>query len=306
MATVADYYKTDFSLPIWLEGQWNVTINGKAHTIDCLILTDFVAKSKYMAVYFGKDVVDGMILLEVLNRIDAMLERIDKVILGRTARVGTSGGVEKLEDNRVKLVFRSPGDSEETIDHDLRFTGRVYFYSENRLAADLVTRLEEASSAKGISLICRGPEYAATRDELETPRAFISHDSRDKEDIARVIATTLRNMLCPVWFDEFFLRVGDSLRESIEHGLKTCRKCIFILTPNFLSKGGWPKREYDAIFTRELVEDRKLILPVWAGVSKEEVYEYSPILADRVALHWKPGEEKDVCRQLFSALVRSS
>jgi hypothetical protein len=91
-------------------------------------------------------------------------------------------------------------------------------------------------------------------------------------------------MLCPVWFDEFSLAVGDSLRESIEAGLKTCHMCILVLTPNFLAKGGWPKREYDSIFTRELIENKKLILPVWAGVSKEEVYEYSPILAES-ALH---------------------
>jgi hypothetical protein len=105
-----------------------------------------------------------------------------------------------------------------------------------------------------------------------------------------------------VWYDEFSLQVGDSLREGIESGLKSCHMCIFILTPNFLSKGGWAKREYDAIFTRELVEERQLILPVRAGVSQRDVYEYSPVLADRLAVDWALGEE-EVCRRLFAQLV---
>lgn len=78
--------------------------------------------------------------------------------------------------------------------------------------------------------------------------------------------------------------------------------CIFVLTPNFLAKDGWPKREYEIIFTRELVEEKRLILPLWAGVSRDDVYEYSPILADRVAVNWELGEE-EVCRRLFNKLV---
>jgi len=49
--------------------------------------------------------------------------------------------------------------------------------------------------------------------------AFISHDSEDK-DIARCIAINLRKRICPVWYDEFSLKVGDNLRVSIEKGLK--------------------------------------------------------------------------------------
>ena len=71
--------------------------------------------------------------------------------------------------------------------------------------------------------------------------------------------------------------------------------------PNFLAKGGWPKREYDLVFTRELVEARKLILPVWADVTQAEIFEYSPVLADRYALNWKSGEE-EVCKQLYAKL----
>lgn len=144
--------------------------------------------------------------------------------------------------------------------------------------------------------------YAAKRNEFEQPLAFISHDSRDKGDIARPLALELQKLMCPVWYDEFSLKVGNSLCESIENGLKDCRKCIFILTPNFLGNGGWTKREYDSIFTRELVERQNLILPIWFNVSRREVYEYSPVLADRVASKWERGVQV-IARELAQAIM---
>ena len=35
-----------------------------------------------------------------------------------------------------------------------------------------------------------------------------------KKGIARPIASELRSLMCPAWFDEFSLKVGDSLREK--------------------------------------------------------------------------------------------
>ena len=109
-------------------------------------------------------------------------------------------------------------------------------------------------------------EYAKQRDELAVPLAFISHDSKDKSDVARPLANLLLTRMCSVWYDEYSLRVGDHLRDSIEKGIKECKKCILILTPNFLTNNGWTKTEFDSIFTRERIEQQKLILPVWYKV----------------------------------------
>ncbi|WP_271623767.1 hypothetical protein [Bradyrhizobium sp. CCBAU 11430] len=90
-------------------------------------------------------------------------------------------------------------------------------------------------------------------------------------------------------------------RAHCKSPLKECPKCILILTPNFLTNNGWSKREYDSIFTRELVERQQVILPVWSDVDAAGVYEYSPILADRVAVNWSLGVE-EVARRLVRAL----
>ena len=110
-------------------------------------------------------------------------------------------------------------------------------------------------------------------------------------------------MLCPVWYDEFSLKVGDNLRESIEKGLKECKKCILILSQNFIANNGWTKKEFDSIFTREIVEEKKLVLPVWYKVTKECVYDYSPSLLNVKGADWEMLGEDEVCRQLHRVIM---
>jgi hypothetical protein len=184
---------------------------------------------------------------------------------------------------------------------ELVFTGQIYLYSERPVPQDLKDRMTEEAKTFGHRLTFRSTDYVNARNKAERPRAFISHDWRDKVEIAEPIALQLMKMMCPVWYDEFSLRVGDSLRESIERGLKECSKCILVLTPNFIANEGWAKREYDSIFTRELIEKQKVILPVWHEISPEQVYEFSPMLKDRVAVQWSLGLE-EVTRRLFNAI----
>jgi hypothetical protein len=170
------------------------------------------------------------------------------------------------------------------------------------LAPAEVTRLQLGASEFGHKLQFRSAEYVQSRARFEKPLAFISHDSKDKETVAKPIAIALQRLLCPVWYDEFSLTVGGNLRESIEKGLKDCKKCVLILSSNFFSNGGWTKKEFDSIFTREILERSSVILPVWYGVTKQQVYDYSPSLLNVVGLDWGLGED-EVCRRLHRAIA---
>ncbi len=154
---------------------------------------------------------------------------------------------------------------------------------------------------KGYYLSIRDREYARKRSASEKPLAFISHDSRDKDGLVRQLAHEMVRLMCPVWYDEYSLKVGDSLRASIEKGLKEARKCIIILSPNFLSNEGWSKAEFDSIFTREILERTNVILPVWHNVGAKEIYNYSPRLADKVGLPSSLGVE-ELARRLSGAV----
>lgn len=60
---------------------------------------------------------------------------------------------------------------------------------------------------------------------------FISHASEDKDSIVRSLATELTNQGLKVWYDEFTLRIGDSLRQKIDKGLAKSRVGLVVLSP---------------------------------------------------------------------------
>lgn len=110
---------------------------------------------------------------------------------------------------------------------------------------------------------------------------FICHASEDKDEVARPLAEHLDALGLNVWYDEFTLFLGDSLRQSIDKGLANSRFGVVILSPDFFKKD-WPQKELDGLFARE-VDGQKVILPVWHNIEREEVLKYSPIIADRFA-----------------------
>lgn len=107
---------------------------------------------------------------------------------------------------------------------------------------------------------------------------FISHASEDKDSLVRPLATILERMSVRVWYDEFSLQLGDSLTASIDKGLQESRYGLLVLSKSFLGKK-WPDYEYRSLMTRE-IDGERVILPLWYGVTKEEVKEYSLYLAD--------------------------
>jgi hypothetical protein len=118
---------------------------------------------------------------------------------------------------------------------------------------------------------------------------FISHASEDKDAIARPLAEALRARGLRVWYDEFSLTVGDSLRKKIDQGLSNSHFGIVILSASFFEKH-WPEQELNGLATRE-IDGQKVILPVWHGVTFKDVRHFSPMLADRLAVSADKGLE---------------
>jgi hypothetical protein len=130
--------------------------------------------------------------------------------------------------------------------------------------------------------------------------AFISHASEDKKAIVRPLANALQKMGYRIWYDEFELQVGDSLRQSIDHGLANSRYGIVILSPAFFAKN-WPQYELNGLTAREM-DGHKVILPVWHKLTKAEVLKISPTLADKIAAIKKGNNIKTVAIQLARVL----
>jgi hypothetical protein len=91
-----------------------------------------------------------------------------------------------------------------------------------------------------------------------------------------------------VWVDETALTLGDSLRETIDHGLAQSRYGVVVLSKAFFGKS-WPGRELDGLTTKELASGQKTILPIWHGVTAQDVARFSLPLANKVAISTERG-----------------
>jgi TIR domain-containing protein len=134
------------------------------------------------------------------------------------------------------------------------------------------------------SLVRRAADEEAPADEPSDGRTFdvfISHASEDKDDVVRPLANALRAAGLDVWYDEFELRIGDSLRRKIDRGLAGSRFGVVVLSQAFFGRG-WPEYELDGLVTRA-INGEQILLPIWHNVSKQEVMGYSSSLADKLA-----------------------
>ena len=94
--------------------------------------------------------------------------------------------------------------------------------------------------------------------------AFICHASEDKKGFVQPLAEGLRRLGVKVWYDDFTLRVGDSLSKAIDRGISQSRFGVVVISKAFIGKA-WRDHELRGLVNRDIEEDFK-ILPIWHGV----------------------------------------
>lgn len=111
---------------------------------------------------------------------------------------------------------------------------------------------------------------------------FISHATEDKKTFVEDLVNSLKNKSVKVWYDSLNIKWGDSLRTQIDNGLKKSAFGIVVLSENYIRKG-WTRYELEGLFNIEMTQG-KTILPIWHNITKQQVMEFSPVLAGRMAL----------------------
>lgn len=162
----------------------------------------------------------------------------------------------------------------------------LHFYTDDFVSDAVKQQLYSYADSIGIFVKIRDRNYCQAANEKIRPEYFICHDFKDKNSIAAPLAQKLSNSLGAIWYDEFSISPGESLRESIEHGIRECRQGILVVSPNFLANESWARNEFNALFTKELAEKKRVMVPVWCGVQPADVYEFSPALADRKGIQF--------------------
>ncbi len=110
---------------------------------------------------------------------------------------------------------------------------------------------------------------------------FISYASEDSDWVEK-LAQGLEQQGVRVWIDKTALTIGDNLRRSIDDGLANSRYGAVVLSKAFFQKS-FPQHELDGLFIKEM-NSGKTILPIWHGVTTEDVAKYSLSLANKIAI----------------------
>ncbi len=181
---------------------------------------------------------------------------------------------KSLSDRRARLAKEEAGQAKRLREENNRELDR-----QRRAADDL--RRAISSTSRSITTAGSAGFEKATTEEPDYD-FFISHASEDKDEVARPLAEALGALGCEVWYDELTLKVGDSLRRSIDKGIARSRFGVVVLSETFFKKD-WTQRELDGLTQQEIAGENR-ILPLWHRVTATEVRKFSPSLADKVAL----------------------
>lgn len=146
------------------------------------------------------------------------------------------------------------------------------------------------------------PDETETALESPVERAdvFISHASEDKPYVEPLVKA-LEDARISVWYDRITMEWGDDLRPAIDRGLANCRFGIVVFSKAFLAKKKWTEYELNALFARENA-GKKVVLPIWHGVTRDDLLLYSPAFADRLAKISSSDDYDDIVSTLKQML----
>lgn len=153
--------------------------------------------------------------------------------------------------------------------------------ANKKLQASYESRIENIRQQLAVSFVKTQQNRITSEEEYDV---FVSHAWEDKENFVDDFVSELRKQGLMVWYDTEKLKWGDSMREKIDRGLSKSRYGVVILSPNYIAEHKyWTKAELNGLFQVETING-KMILPIWHNLTKKQVVEYSPIIADRKAM----------------------
>jgi CheY-like chemotaxis protein len=91
-------------------------------------------------------------------------------------------------------------------------------------------------------------------------QVFLSHSSKDKAFVRR-LAEDLRSAGVPVWYDEWELKVGDSLHDRIQQGIQESGYLAVVVSKHSI-RSAWVSKELSAGFAKELEAREVVVLPL--------------------------------------------
>lgn len=167
--------------------------------------------------------------------------------------------------------------------------------ASQRLQASYENRIDELQRQLAKSVVLPQQNNSESEEEYDV---FVSHAWEDKEGFVDEFVDELKKQGLKVWYDTNKLKWGDSMREKIDKGLAKSRYGVVVLSPNYIAEHKyWTKAELNGLFQVESING-KVILPIWHNLTKKQIVEYSPIIADRKAMTTASMTAEEIAVQL--------
>lgn len=135
----------------------------------------------------------------------------------------------------------------------------VTSYKESSLKGEKRARaLEELNLIE--NLLADRMFSARHAETNQAARVFISHSSKDKQ-LARWISVDLKSAGHHVWFDEWDIKVGESIPQKIGHGLDACDYLAVVLSKHAV-ESRWVENEWHTKYWDEIEKNKVMVLPL--------------------------------------------
>ena len=143
------------------------------------------------------------------------------------------------------------------------------------------------------------PRHILSKDKYRFD-VFISHATEDKDDVARPLASLLKEFGLRVWFDEFEFRIGDNLIAKLNAGIDESRSGILILSTDFFGKN-WT--EHELIRLENLaVTGNRVLFPIWHKITESEVREYRASLAEIFGRSTATHTVEEIAHEIYEVI----
>lgn len=205
MSSVHQYFDTDFDYALRVR----VALTNSALPCEAAIFYDANASAAFLAFYFTDPTLQPVHFERFLGGIKPGMVQVSlagemRLPAGKTFH----GQLQVHNSDPFKIQYQLFGDPSWRELMKIVPTRRVFLYADTAFSSDQIRQIQDFAELQGHDVQVRDMTYAKERTLLEKPLAFISHDSRDKETIARPMALNLQRKVCPVWYDEYTLKLG--------------------------------------------------------------------------------------------------
>jgi hypothetical protein len=142
-----------------------------------------------------------------------------------------------------------------------------------------------------------------TNETMAKYDVFISHANKDKQDLIEDLYKSLNKLGISIFYDKKTLEWGDNWKQRILDGVQKSEFAIIVISENFFDRE-WTERELNELLTRQNKNGQKIILPILKDITKFQLQDKYPSIADIQAINSKDYSTDEIALLFAGQLIK--